>query len=91
MICSTPATDAITVEVTDSAAGALGLTATAVMTALVNQAVGAFDIKADALSTGKRYVGVKVSTASTACRAAMTIIRGGGRYMPPAFAGKLSS
>jgi len=82
VICSTPTTDAIGLEVADSAAGALGLTATAVMSALVNQAVGAFDIKADALTTGKRYIAAKVSTASSACRAAVTVIRGGGRYLP---------
>jgi len=84
LLCSTPTTGTLTVEVADSAAGALGLTATAVMTALVNQAVGCFDLKADALSTGKRYIAAKVSTASTACRAAVTLIRGGGRYMPAA-------
>jgi len=82
LVCSTPTTGTLTVEVADSAAGALGLTATAVMTALVNQAVGAFDIKADALTTGKRYIAAKVSTASSACRAAVTVIRSAGRYLP---------
>jgi len=82
IICSTPATDAIKLEVADSAAGALGLTATAVMSAVVNQACGAFDINADALSAGKRYLSVKVSTASTTCRVAVDVIRDGGRYMP---------
>ena len=93
VICSTPTTDAIGLEVADSAAGALGLTATAVMSAVVNNAVGAFDIKADQLTStaNKRYLGVKVSTAATSCRAAITVIRTGGRYMPPAFKGKLSS
>ena len=84
LVCSTPTTGTLTVEVADSAAGALGLTATAVMTALVNQACGAFDIKADALSTGKRFIAAKVSTASSACRAAVCVIREGGRYLPPA-------
>lgn len=82
LVCSTPTTGTLMVEVADSAAGALGLTATAVMTALVNQAVGAFDIKADALTTGKRYIAAKVSTASSACRAAVTVIRSAGRYLP---------
>lgn len=92
IICSTPATDAIRLEIADSAAGALGLTATAVMSAVVNQACGVFDINADALSAGKRYIAAKVSTVSTACRAAVTVIRGGGRYLPASGAKyKLSS
>jgi hypothetical protein len=94
VICSTPTTDAIGLEVADSAAGALGLTATAVMSALVNQAVGCFDIRADQLTStaNKRFISAKVSTASTACRAAVTVIRGGGRYLPASGAKyKLSS
>ena len=60
---------------------------------LMDDAVGAFDIKADQLTStaNKRYLGVKVSTAATSCRAAITVIRTGGRYIPPAFKGKLSS
>jgi hypothetical protein len=77
----------------DDAVGDIGLNASAVMSAVVNNAVGAFDIKADQLTStaSKRYLGVKVSTAATSCRAAITVIRTGGRYMPPAFKGKLSS
>ena len=56
------------------------------MSALVNQAVGCFDIRADQLTStaNKRFISAKVSTASTACRAAVTVIRSGGRYLPPA-------
>ncbi len=90
---TTPTTDSIRIQLMDDAVGDIGLNASAVMSAVVNNAVGAFDIKADQLTStaSKRYLGVKVSTAATSCRAAITVIRTGGRYMPPAFKGKLSS
>lgn len=93
---STPATNTMLLTVNDEAGGALGFVSTASTTmfvAMVNQAAGVFDIRADQLTStaSKRHIGVKVSTASTACRAAVTVIRSGGRYMPPAFKGKVSS
>lgn len=91
---STPTTDSIRIALADAAVGDIGLSASAVMTALVNQAVGCFDIRADQLTStaNKRFISAKVSTASTACRAAVTVIRGGGRYLPASGAKyKLSS
>jgi len=87
IICSTPATNMIKLEVADEAGGPLGFGSTgstAFLVAMVNQACGAFDISADQLGAGKRYIAAKVSTASSACRAAVLVIRGGGRYMPDA-------
>ena len=94
IVCSTLTTAGITLTAADDADGvSLGLSATAVMTAVVNQAVGAFNIAADELAStaNKRYVGVKVSTAATSCDAAVTVLRTGGRYNPPTFSGKLST
>lgn len=93
---STPATNTMLLTVNDEAGGAIGFGATgstAFLVAMVNQAAGVFDIKADQMTStaSKRHLSVKVSTASTACRAAVTVIRSGGRYMPPAFKGKVSS
>jgi hypothetical protein len=74
--------------------GNLGMSDTAdMMAASVQQAVGAFDISVDQMAStaNKRYIGVKVSTLSTAAQAAVTVIRAGGSYLPPTFSGKLSS
>jgi len=97
IVCSTPATNTLKLEVRDEASGPLGFASTgstAFLVAMVNQAVGAFDIRADQLTStaNKRFISAKVSTASTACRAAVTVIRDGGRYLPAAGAKyKLSS
>lgn len=97
IVCSTPATNTLKLEVRDEASGPLGFASTgstAFLVAMVNQAVGAFDIRADQLTStaSKRFISAKVSTASTACRAAVTVIRDGGRYLPAAGAKyKLSS
>lgn len=73
--------------------GNLGISATAVMSAEVNQAVGAFNIAAEQLAStaNKRFIAVKVSTASTSCNVGVTVIRTGGHYLPPKFSGKLST
>ena len=94
IVCSTLSTAGITLTAADAAAGAsLGLSATGVMTGVVNQAVGGFNIAADELTStlNKRYVGVKISSASTDCNCGVSIIRTGGRYNPPTFSGKLST
>lgn len=84
LVCSTPTTVTMRIKCGDAAAGDISLTATAVMSAAVNNAVGVFDLRADQMTStlSKRYLSVKVSTAATSCRAAVTVIRGGGRYMP---------
>ena len=90
--CSTPTTATVMVQVMDDATGSLGLQSTAaVASAEVNQAVVGFDIKNDELSTGKEYVGVKVSTASTACKAGVCVIRSGLRYTQSTYAGCLAT
>lgn len=95
VICSTLSTGSLTLTVADNAVGSLGFNTTyAVYTADVLQAVGAFDIDADDLTStaNKRYVGVKISSAATSCNCGLTVIRSGGRYMPPTtFAGKLGT
>jgi len=93
LILSTGTTASILIEAADNAVGNLGLSASAVMTQVANQAVGAFNISADQLDStaNKRYVSVKVSSASEIQRAAVTVIRSGGSYMPPTFSGKLST
>ena len=84
LICSTLSTVTLQVRCADSAAGSIGLSASAVMTAAVNQAAGVFNLQADQMTStaSKRYLSVKVSTASTTCRVAVDVIRDGGRYMP---------
>ena len=93
IVCSTNTTADCTLQVAD-AAGSLGFQdSTGVMSAAVNQAVVGFNIAADELTStlNKRYVGVKVSSAATSCDAAVTVIRTGGRFNPPAFSGYLST
>ena len=89
LVCSTPTTNTLTSAVADSDPGCIGFASTgdtALAVVMVNQAVGAFDLRADQMTStaNKRYLSVKVSTASSACRAAVTVIRSGGRYIPPA-------
>jgi len=80
----------------DSAAGAITFTGGASADGIgvtVQEAVAAFDVRADQLSTsGERWVGVKVSTAATACDVAVVTLRQPGRYMPSGdFKGELST
>jgi len=95
LVCSTPTTNTLKITLGDDATGAITFGATGstdMIVATIHQAVGAYNLKADQLTDGKRFLSVKVSTASTTCRAGLTVIRAGGRYLPPsAFAGKLSS
>lgn len=94
LICSTGTTATVTITARDGFDGGIGYgTTLAAYTALVNEAVGAFHINADQMTStlNKRYIGAKVSTASTSLQAAVTVIRAGGSYMPPVFAGKLST
>ena len=95
ILCSTGTTDDCVLQVADSADGdSLGFQdSTGVMSALVNQAVGGFNIASDELTStlNKRYVGVKISSAATACNCGVSVIRTGGRYNPPTFSGKLST
>jgi len=95
ILCSTGSTDDCALQVADSADGAsLGFVdSTGVMSAVINQAVGGFNIASDELTStlNKRYVGVKISSASTACKCGVSVIRTGGRYNPPTFAGKLGT
>lgn len=94
VVCSTGSTATITIKAADGMAGSLGFATTvATVTALCNQMVGAFNIKDDELAStaNKRYIGLKVSSASEITRAAVTVVRTGGDYMPPTFSGKLST
>lgn len=95
IICSTGTTASITLQVADDADGvSLGFVdSTGVMSAAVNQAVGGFNIASDELTStlAKRYVGVKISSAATACDCGVSVIRTGGRFNPPTFSGKLST
>ncbi len=95
LICSTRTTASLTLQVADSADGrSLGFQdSTGAMTASIHQAVGGFNIGADELTStlNKRYVGVKVSSAATACGADVSIVRTGGRYNPPTFSGRLGT
>jgi hypothetical protein len=94
LVLSTGSTVTITIKAADAVVGNLGMSDTAdMMAASVQQAVGAFDISVDQMAStaNKRYIGVKVSTLSTAAQAAVTVIRAGGSYLPPTFSGKLSS
>jgi len=89
VICSTPATNTLRIDVADAATGAITFGATgdtAMITAQTLQACGVFNLKADEMTStaNKRYLSVKVSTAATSCKAAVTVIRSGGRYLPPA-------
>ena len=93
-VLSTGSTASLTIKAADAVVGNLGFNTTNTgYTALVNQAVGAFNIADDELTStaNKRYIGVKVSSASEVTRAAVTVIRTGGSYKPPTFSGKLSS
>ena len=93
--CSSGTTANMKLKLRDDAVGSLGFTSTAaaVMSAACNQAVCGFDIATDELTStlSKRYVSVKLSTASTVTQAAVSVLRSGGHYNPPAFAGLLSS
>lgn len=93
LVLSTGSTATLTITAGDAVAGNLGLSASAVMDAEVNQAVGAFNLAQDEIDgdNNKRWVSIKASTASTACDVAVTVIRTGGNYRPPVFAGKLST
>lgn len=93
-VLSTGSTASLTIQAADAVVGNLGFNTTNTgYTALVNQAVGAFNIADDELTStaNKRYIGVKVSTKLEATRAAITVIRTGGSYKPPTFSGKLST
>jgi len=87
-------TATLVIALNDDATGNLGLasTATGIVAGEVNEAVGAFNIANDELSTGgNRYVKVKASTASTSVKCGVTVIRAGNRFQSSTYAGKLST
>jgi len=91
---STPTTVTLKIALNDGATGNLGLasTATGIIAGEVNEAVGAFNIANDELSTGgNRYVKVKGSTASTSVKCGVTVIRTGMRLSGSTYPGKLST
>lgn len=93
---SSGTTDTLGVKLLDSATGCIVFsnTASSVVPAVeVLQAVGAFDIQAEDMTStlSKRYLGIKVSSVSTGVgRAAVSVIRYGGEA-PALFGGVLSS
>lgn len=94
LVLSTGSTVTLTIKAADAVVGNLGMSDTAnMMAASVQQAAGGFNIAADQMTStaAKRYIGVKVSTLSTAAQAAVTVVRSGGSYLPPTYSGKLSS
>lgn len=94
IVMSTGTTATLTLKAGDGVVGSLGFqTTVASFTAEINEAVGAFDLNADQMTStaNKRYLSAKVSSISTAGQAAVTVIRTGGRYMAPTFSGKLST
>lgn len=91
---SSGTTATLVITMNDSATGSLGLASTDgnVVSAVVNEAVGAFNIGNDELSTGgNRYVKVKASTASTSVKLGVTVIRTGMRLSGSTYPGKLST
>jgi len=96
ILCSTNSTSAIHLQVADSAKGrSLGFQSTDsnMLSGSVEQAVGGFNIASDELTStlNKRYIAMKVSTASTAATVGVSVIRTGGRFNPPTFSGKLGT
>lgn len=92
VICSTGTTASLTIAAREC--GSLGFQTTlAAYTAEVQQAVAVFDVNAEDMTTtaNKRYLAAKISSISTAGQAGVTVIRTGGRYMPPTFAGKIAT
>jgi len=89
---STPTTDSVQLTVADEDDGPMMFNTTnAFYTVNITQAVAGFDVRAADFSSGNAFVGIKVSTATTANHAAITVLRGSGRYMPRTFAGKLTT
>ena len=52
-----------------------------------------FEIRSDQLTStlNKKYIGMKLSSSNQHATIGFTIIRSGGRYMPPGFLGKMST
>ncbi len=86
LTCSSGSTVTMQIKCADAAVGDISLSASAVMSAAVNQAAAVFNLRADQMTStaNKRYLSVKVSTASTTCRIAVNVLRDGGRYIPEA-------
>ena len=94
MTASSGTTATLAISLTDDATGSIGLASTnsSVVSAVVTDAAGAFNIANDELSTGgNRYVKVKASTASTSVKLGVTVIRTGMRFQSSTYAGKLST
>lgn len=83
---ATASTVALQISARDDALGPLSLSSGGanVASVAVNEAAVGFDISAAELSTvaGKSWVGLKISSASTACTVGITCMRAPGRYMP---------
>lgn len=92
---ATDATNTLKLTVQDTAAGPIVVSGGAanILTITVQQAVIAFDLKADQLATaGERHIGIKTSTVGVACGISLAVIRKSGRYMPSGnFKGELST
>jgi hypothetical protein len=93
---STPATNTLGIKLLDGATGSIvfsNVGTSSVPLCEVREAVGAFDIQAEDLTStdNKRYIGVNVSSVSTGVgRVGVSIIRYSDNN-PPAFPGVLST
>ena len=92
--CSTPSTVQLVVKVASEGTASLGFTSTSAAAAgLAQRCVVGFDIAAEDLTStaGKRYVGVNFAAGANAGQKSVVVIREGGRQLPPAFSGLMSS
>ena len=92
---ATNATNTLKLTVNDAASGPLSITGgvAAVLTMTVQNAVGVFDVNAAELDStaNKRYISAVKATAAIANEMAVTVVRSGGRYMPPVVKGRVST
>ena len=92
---ATNATNTLKLTVNDAASGPLSITGgvAAVLTMTVQNAVGVFDVNAAELDStaNKRYISAVKATADVANEMAVTVVRSGGRYMPPVVKGRVST
>ena len=81
---STNATNTLTLRVRDAADGDIRFSGGAAshVTITVQEAVVAFDLNADQMTTGCRWIGAKISTVGVAAARSVAVIRQPGRYMP---------
>lgn len=95
LTCSTPSTVQVVIKCESDATANLGFSSTAATAigAVAQRCVVGFGLSAEDLTStaGKRYVGVNFAAGANAGQKSVVVIREGGRYNPPAFAGLMSS